>query len=439
MLIRRLAVALVGTLLCSFGFGQDDRYRFYAQDLVGDTGASVTMTFFLDSQPGTNGDPLPVQGWSYGMCHDPLQLALTDLVDGETTLTVKGGNPPDFNAVNDQPNPGTGFTIGVVIDFFGLQQLAPGTAYELNEATYSILASTGTTVPLDFCDTLANPQVQTVVVAGPTFVPVQTSGSISVEENIEPFVLRVGEAVAPSGSDVTLAVTLDNPDAVAGFQIGLANDGSVAVPSAIDPGAALLATNGGQGPGFWSFDLNPELPTGTTAGLLVGALISLEPPFDLLPAGVSADLLTLTYTLPSPIAEDLSTPVDFSDELGQGVETLLIANGEGVNLDERVSGMITSLAVSGPTLIRGDANGDGSVNVADAAVLAQWLFASGPASPCEDVGDVDDDGTLNPLEDLFFLVAYLFQDGPSPAAPFPDCGPDQTADALDCAPSPDGC
>jgi Dockerin type I domain len=59
----------------------------------------------------------------------------------------------------------------------------------------------------------------------------------------------------------------------------------------------------------------------------------------------------------------------------------------------------------------GDANGDGSVNVADVFYLINYLFAGGPAPVC--TADVNLDGQVN-ISDVFYLINYLFAGGPAP-------------------------
>lgn len=81
---------------------------------------------------------------------------------------------------------------------------------------------------------------------------------------------------------------------------------------------------------------------------------------------------------------------------------------------------------------RGDATADGSLNITDAIAILLHLFQGGPIVPCEDSADVNDDGKVD-LADPVGLLRFLFQEGDAPPAPFPDPGPDPTADALDCA------
>jgi len=78
---------------------------------------------------------------------------------------------------------------------------------------------------------------------------------------------------------------------------------------------------------------------------------------------------------------------------------------------------------------RGDINADGLYDVADVIAGLQCLFFCFPA--CLDAHDVNDDGQWD-IADPIYELDYLFSGGPSPAAPFPECGEDLTADALDC-------
>ncbi len=87
-------------------------------------------------------------------------------------------------------------------------------------------------------------------------------------------------------------------------------------------------------------------------------------------------------------------------------------------------GLLVSLAYSGQLgagieqeiiiFFRGDINGDNSVNISDASLLADYLF-SGADEPdsCEEVWDVDSSGSAN-IADVNFLFNYLFAGGPAP-------------------------
>lgn len=71
--------------------------------------------------------------------------------------------------------------------------------------------------------------------------------------------------------------------------------------------------------------------------------------------------------------------------------------------------------------IRGDANGDDTVNIADGVAILAFLFASGPID-CLDAADIDAGGAVD-VADPISLFTWAFLSGPSPADPFPECGP----------------
>ncbi len=81
--------------------------------------------------------------------------------------------------------------------------------------------------------------------------------------------------------------------------------------------------------------------------------------------------------------------------------------------------------------VRGDVNADGVLNIVDTISLLNYLQENAPI-PCFDAADADDNGQLN-VVDAVYTLAYFFAAGLAPGAPFPLCGMDPSADALDCA------
>ncbi|RTZ91622.1 MAG: hypothetical protein DSY92_03970, partial [Planctomycetota bacterium] len=80
--------------------------------------------------------------------------------------------------------------------------------------------------------------------------------------------------------------------------------------------------------------------------------------------------------------------------------------------------------------VRGDANGDGSLDISDPVGMLTYLFGGG-TSNCLDSLDVNDDGSID-ISDPVYMLGFLFSGGNPPTAPFPGCGPDPTTDGLDC-------
>lgn len=85
------------------------------------------------------------------------------------------------------------------------------------------------------------------------------------------------------------------------------------------------------------------------------------------------------------------------------------------------------------TFRRGDADGDGLVNINDPVRILRFLF-QGEADPvCMDAADVDNSGGLS-ITDPIYILRYLFLGGPAPVEPFNSCGLDPAVpvDSLGC-------
>ncbi len=84
--------------------------------------------------------------------------------------------------------------------------------------------------------------------------------------------------------------------------------------------------------------------------------------------------------------------------------------------------------------LRGDATGDGGVDLADAVRILFFLFTDDSLLQCLDAADADNNGSVN-LTDAVAVLNYLFKGGPQPAVPFPIPGADPTIplDGLNCA------
>jgi hypothetical protein len=84
--------------------------------------------------------------------------------------------------------------------------------------------------------------------------------------------------------------------------------------------------------------------------------------------------------------------------------------------------------------IRGDADEDGRLTMADAIFILKYLYVpDSPEPSCMDAADVNDDGVIQ-MDDAIDLLKYLYVPGsPHPPTPYPDCGEDPTTqDSLDC-------
>jgi hypothetical protein len=119
-----------------------------------------------------------------------------------------------------------------------------------------------------------------------------------------------------------------------------------------------------------------------------------------------------------------------------------VAAPTGVEIDYDVRGVldqvpgqsalcsVTVSPVAG-SFVRGDANLDSLINIADPLTTLAYLFTQGTVA-CADAADVNDNGALD-IGDAVYALAYLFSSGPPPEPPHPVAGNDPTSDALGCS------
>lgn len=85
----------------------------------------------------------------------------------------------------------------------------------------------------------------------------------------------------------------------------------------------------------------------------------------------------------------------------------------------------------GPVVRRADANLDSRQDISDAVKILGFLFLGDSATTCLDTMDSDDNAAIE-ITDAILLLTHLFLGGRPPAAPYPGCGTDPTADSLPC-------
>ncbi len=84
-----------------------------------------------------------------------------------------------------------------------------------------------------------------------------------------------------------------------------------------------------------------------------------------------------------------------------------------------------------PRFIRGDANQDLCLDIADAAYMLYARSMTPAEPPCLDACDVNDDGKID-IADPIYLLSYLFGRGPRPPVPGIAPGIDWTPDPFGC-------
>ncbi len=94
---------------------------------------------------------------------------------------------------------------------------------------------------------------------------------------------------------------------------------------------------------------------------------------------------------------------------------------------------VLSLKTLPPGFIRGDADGDGHVSIADPIYILRKLFLDSTLSfDCSDAADSNDDGQIN-ITDAIYILNFLFTGQVSQLPqPYPAPGTDPTLDGLTC-------
>ncbi len=252
----------------------------------------------------------------------------------------------------------------------------------------------------------------------------------------EDFVLMAPEVWAVVGtSGVEVPVYATNAKPLEGFSFGVTYPLRHARMADISLVGTVTEKVGAEFTALTIYNGEDILPPADDQGWATFAVIlDAREPFDrqTIPAGKEQHIATLVYDLPIPTGGAMrSISVPFVDGLGKPpVPVLFVVGGQDVAPVTR-HGIIQ--LTWPPAFIRGDANDNGSMTIADPIYLLNFLFAHGPVPPCEDAADANDDGTLN-LADAIKILGYLFMQGtiPPPSPPGP-AGIDPTLDTLDCA------
>ncbi len=210
------------------------------------------------------------------------------------------------------------------------------------------------------------------------------------------------------------------PNDTQAFSMGLAHDGSLLFLVSAAPTGDLAAVNGGGGPVFEGINLAPEGGVGLTAGIVYsltgGVFLSFEEEKPVLEVG---------YEVVEPaLAGDfagVTTALSWTDTLGDPEVTNTVVVGGASSNPILVDGSVTLLPEIATPFLRGDANDDALVDIADGIWLLNMLFLNGPEGTCPASGNANGDGDIDQA-DAIYVLNYQFLLGPSPPAPFPGCG-----------------
>ncbi len=148
------------------------------------------------------------------------------------------------------------------------------------------------------------------------------------------------------------------------------------------------------------------------------------------PTGVTITLTSTSGALPALSGETLGHLVVALPPTAPGLWILDLLADE-CTIDQNPVGNLVDGELSWlDHFIRGDANLDSTIDLADANTLLAGTYM-GVTLPCMDAADVNDDGALD-ISDTVSVLQFLFGSSPPPPPPFTAPGADPTDDQLDC-------
>jgi hypothetical protein len=278
------------------------------------------------------------------------------------------------------------------------------------------------------------------------------SMSVAAQDGPKPTAtLKMGAASAAPGGTAAVPVLVNGSGPVQGFSFSIDFDETILELESIEPlwldGTNWLNEFYPDGSIRWiNVRTADDLPgdSGIAEGYLAGAIVFDAKFRDLYPPpGEDSEIFALHLGV-KPTAPPGSTELRFIDGAkpfpnNPSIPNIVTIQSKSVAADKLqyvtepllISSRLNIIGTEAPRFIRGDSNGDSTVDLSDAVFSLAYLFLGGTPPGCIDAADADDDGAVD-IVDPVFTLAFLFLDGLRPPEPFEFPGPDPTGDDLPC-------
>lgn len=419
--------------------------------------------------PGVVARAAGLQGWSYGVVHDAAVLDILSVTTAGADVESVFDNGFNQTAIVETAGK-KGFIQAIVLSFLNPAEVPVSNFFSMAKASYKVRADACSGKPARFNTEIEWADKVLGVAGSPAVELLLTVGGRSVvPEKIED---GFGAIVCGEVPEVSLALRFDKEDtdldadqtSVYELKVHLANTGSsgadveawsygIAMDFAdLDPslggtpGADAAALRGGMGPEFVAYNLDES--GGGRRGVTVGVVIDLNPPATnvlAIPAGGKKHIETLRLKSRERLAAGATktTTLRFSDALGSGdraVEAIVTIAGDSYvpDISDTLDLLLRGPTEERPRFIRGDANNDARVDIADGVWIVNELFYGGRVTRCRAAADANDDAKVD-LADALYILRYQLQPGstpsnlyPKPPAPFPGCGTAPNVTFAEC-------
>lgn len=252
----------------------------------------------------------------------------------------------------------------------------------------------------------------------------QNSGSDLLDPGFlytEEYIIHDNAEGAPGGIAVA-TVSADHDTIVSGYSLAVDFDPTELTIVDVNEAGTVAASAD-----FFTAALNNDL-TVDGGWWTLGVVLDFNGQDTVLPSTQSI-LASASYLLDPDVTVGGQISVTPVNGIGSPSPTEnLLVDPSGVAVPPLLEGGL--ITVTDTSFLRGDPNGDGSINVADAVFCLNYLF-NGVVADCLDAVDANDDGSTN-IADAVALLDFLFSGGTPPPPPYPTPGSDPTPDNLDC-------
>jgi dockerin type I repeat protein len=438
MQIHRRCPAILALLAGASLAGQEFEFGIAAPDGIR-LNATFEAAFTLTSR-GIPSTERGTQAWSLSVAHQGLQIVSVTRKNTVVADLLNGGFAVFEMTHSSTENPDNdGFVSGVILSTSDPDITLPpqGTATVARASYYVGPSACSGGAHIFFRDGLVGvgqPIRNTVNLNSVTYLPIlgkKDYGGCQLNDYhlhfgvpADPFPLHLGER-----GSYALEVRLAQAEATAsGFTLAVAHDQSRFQIARLSiqgtPGEGLLSQDGfvlfeiTSGNGNAGFTAQVELDPGSRAAI---------------PAP-DQPIARCEYTLapisdPQRVGEMIDAAFRFPASLrGSGgiITNQVFPPGNLTVEDVTVHVEVRSAA----RFIRGDANGDGQVDLSDCLAVIFYLF-QGRSQVCLEAGNANDDGRVD-ISDVIALLGRLFQNGPELPAPAGECGVDPSLPSLGC-------
>ncbi|MEM7232971.1 MAG: PKD domain-containing protein [Planctomycetota bacterium] len=232
------------------------------------------------------------------------------------------------------------------------------------------------------------------------------------------------QTVLPNQTDVWFPIRATHEDPLQGFQVHARFDPTVLTLKDCTLEHTIVKS------------MNPDVFECLIGerGVEIGVIFELTPPFDnqRLRPGEKQSLVNLVFDV-SNGARPGTTEIRLVNNFDLSpIFNIFTINGF-TTLPVLKSSRVTILDPFSPPFpkffLRGDADGNGNIDITDAIVLLNFLFLGGVEPACLDAADTSDSGRVD-ISSPISILNFLFLGGGAPAVPFPNLGIDPTEDDL---------